>query len=82
MSETEPQIEEKAWVWCSTVDSAAKNKISVLAVVETLLLTAVGFYALITYGWFWHLLFGLVVAPLFYLRTEESTKAALEWGVR
>lgn len=77
---TEPTTNEKNWVWYSTVESAAEGKISVLAVTETLLLTAAGLYAWLYHGWFWHLLFGLVVAPLFYLRTEVSTKTALEWG--
>ncbi len=70
---------ERTWVWYSTVESAAAGKISVLAVTETAVLTIVGFWLLYE-GWVWHLLFGLFVAPLFYLRTEESTQAALDWA--
>lgn len=75
----EPPAAERGWVWHSTLETKAEGKISVLAVVETVL-------ACIGYWWFafhfdthWHLLTSIFVAPLLLLRSPESIKLGVDW---
>lgn len=70
---------ERGWVWHSTLATKAAGKISVLAVVETVL-------ACVGYWWFafhfdthWHLLTSIVIAPLLLLRSPESIKLGVKW---
>ena len=68
-----------SWVWHSTPATKAAEKLSVLAVVETVL-------ACIGYWWFafycdthWHLLASILIAPLLLLRSPHSIEKGVEW---
>jgi len=67
----------KNWVWTSSVESANKLQFSILALVETFLAVGLSFFVWIYYGFYWHIITGLVVAPLFLLRTEKSERYAI-----
>ncbi|SFV63105.1 hypothetical protein MNB_SV-3-1625 [hydrothermal vent metagenome] len=62
----------KNWVWTSSVKSADKLQFSILALVETFLAVGVSFFVWFYYGFYWHIVTGLLVAPLFFLRTKKS----------
>ncbi len=64
-------------VWISSVESADKLQFSVLALVETVLAVSISFYVWFTYDFYWHIIIGLIVAPLFLLRTEKSDNYGL-----
>jgi len=64
-------------VWISSLESADKLQFSILALVETLVAVGVSFFIWIYYGFYWHIVTGLIVSPLFFLRTNESIKANL-----
>jgi len=67
----------KNWVWTSSVESADRLQFSVLALVETLVAVSVSFYVWIYYGFYWHIITGLVIAPLFFLRSRKSERDAI-----
>lgn len=67
----------KNWVWTSSVESADRLQFSVLALVETLVAVGVSLYLWIFEGFYYHIVVGLIVAPLFFLRTKKSEKEAL-----
>ncbi|CAA6825308.1 MAG: Unknown protein [uncultured Sulfurovum sp.] len=67
----------KNWVWTSSVESADRLQFSVLALVETLVAVGISFFVWFYYGFYWHIITGLVVAPLFFLRTKKSEKEGL-----
>ncbi len=69
----------KNWVWTSSVESADRLQFSVLALLETLVAVGLSFFVWIYHGFYWHIVTGLVVAPLFFLRTIKSKKIALSF---
>ena len=69
----------KNWVWTSSVESADRLQFSILALVETLMAIGGSFFIWIYYGFYWHIVTGLLVAPLFFLRTKNSEKEALDF---
>jgi hypothetical protein len=66
----------KNWVWISSVESADKLYPSRLAVLETLIAVSFSFYLWIN-GTYWHIITGLIVAPLFFLRTQKGEKTSI-----
>ncbi|WP_139458331.1 hypothetical protein, partial [Bathymodiolus thermophilus thioautotrophic gill symbiont] len=62
----------KTWVWTSTENSREKQKLSVLAVVETI------FFVLLTWfvAWYFdsyiHIVTAILIAPLLLLKTPKS----------
>jgi len=69
----------KNWVWTSSVESADRLQFSVLALVETLVAVGVSFFVWFYYRFYEHIITGLVVAPLFFLRTSKSEKEAFKF---
>jgi hypothetical protein len=67
---------ERGWVWRSSVETAEAGKVSVMAIVETLLATGVYASIAVSYGTT-HLVVSTFVAPLLLLRTRTSTRRGL-----
>ena len=69
----------KSWVWTSSIESADRLQFSVLALLETFVAVGGSFYLWFYYGFYWHIVTGLIVAPLFFLRTMKSELYALDF---
>jgi hypothetical protein len=69
----------KDWVWKSSVESADRLQFSVLALIETVLAVSISFYIWFTYDFYWHIIIGLVVAPLYMLRTKKGDIEKIEF---
>lgn len=62
----------------STPESAAAGRISLLSILETLI--AVSAFCLVTYHrGIWLFVTSVCLAPLFLLRTDESTRRTMKW---
>ncbi|MCX7109909.1 MAG: hypothetical protein NTX45_07250 [Proteobacteria bacterium] len=68
---------KRNWVWYSTLISFEASKISILAIVETILASGCYFFAIVKFGTL-HLTLTAFIAPMLLLRTEESVRFALE----
>jgi len=68
----------KDWVWKSSVESADRLQFSVLALIETVIAVSISFFVWFSYDFYWHIVTGLVAAPLFFLRTKKSETYALD----
>ncbi len=66
-----------SWVWFSTPDSFATSKVSILAIIETILASMIYLLIAFKYGTA-HLTIAVLLAPILLLRTDESVKYALE----
>jgi len=67
----------KSWVYISNLFSVQNDKISLLAIIETAIMTILTVYA---WGWqnfYLPLYVGLIIAPLLLLKTDKSIKEAL-----
>jgi len=71
----------KNWVWISSVESVKKSQLSILALVETLVLTVISFSMWLD-GIYEHIIIGLIFAPFFFLRTKKSKKEALSFFIQ
>jgi hypothetical protein len=78
---TGPQASEPAWLWRGTQGSADKGLISLLALIETLVATAVSASIALHYGTH-YLLVSACIAPLLLLRTPASQELGLRWGLQ
>ena len=63
----------------SNKESVARGEVSILAIVETLLAIALVFYLSAHFNTLRWLAVAMCVSPLLLLRTEESTRLAIEW---
>ncbi len=70
-------ITKPSWVWFSTPDSFASSKVSILAIIETILASMIYLLIAFKYGTA-HLTIAVLLAPILLLRTDESVKYALE----
>lgn len=66
-----------SWVWFSTPDSFATSKVSILAIIETIMASMIYLLIAFKYGTA-HLTIAVLLAPILLLRTDESVKYALE----
>ena len=64
----------------SNKESVARGEVSILAIVETLLAIALVFYLSAHFNTLRWLAVAICVSPLLLLRTEESTRLAIEWS--
>lgn len=67
----------KNWVWTSSVESADRLQFSVLALVETLVAVGISLFFWIYLGVYWHIITGLVITPLYFLRSKKSEEDAI-----
>ncbi len=67
----------RRWQWRCTVESAHDGVVSVLAVVETALASALFYWIAVRFGT-WHLTAAAVIAPFLLLQTERSVKAGFK----
>jgi len=65
--------------WVSSKESVAKGEVSVLAIVETLCAIALVFYLSSHFNTLRWLAIAMCVSPLLLLRTEVSTRLAIDW---
>ncbi len=70
---------EPSWVWHSSVESVRENRVSVLALIETIAAMIAYSVIALRYGTT-HLVIAACVAPLLLLRTDRSTQLALRWA--
>ncbi len=64
--------------WYSTPESRAANKITVLAVTETVVSVTVYWWIAVAFDTYIHLVTSIVIAPLVLLRSEASIKLGVE----
>jgi hypothetical protein len=69
----------RAWVWISDEESRAAGRVSVLAVVETLICVAVYWVLLLRWGVTWHHWVILLAAPLVLMRSDASVARGVRW---
>ena len=69
----------RRWVLTSTTDSVDAGKISVLAVVETILCISAAIVAAFYFETIVHIAITAAVAPFLLLRTSESTETGIKW---
>ena len=69
------------WKWHSTLESAEKYELSILAIFETIIAVIV-YIMLAVNGLSIHLLAAVFIAPLLLLRTQQSVELGVEVGVR
>jgi len=67
----------KNWVWLSSMESVNKLQFSILALLETLVAIGISFFVWIYYEFYEHIIMGLIIAPLFFLRTKKSEREAI-----
>jgi hypothetical protein len=66
----------------STPESALAGEPTVLAILETIAATAFSVWLVVYRGTLTHVVIGACIAPFLLLKTEESTRVGLAWGVR
>lgn len=71
----------RGWRWWSTPESVEALTVSVLAIVETLAAVAIYAWIAVEFGTL-HLTISCCIAPFLLLRTPESTKRGLGWGLK
>lgn len=69
---------QRKWVWYSTPTSFLHEKVSLLAIIETITACVVYLSIALKFGTL-HLTIAALLSPLFLLRTDESTLFALEY---
>lgn len=70
------------WVWRSSLATRAADKVSILAVVETVLAIVLYWWIAIRFETHWHLVSSVFIAPLLLLRSPESTDAGVQWFLK
>ena len=73
---------ERRWVWFSTPASVDAEKISVLAVLETLLAIGLTIGLAIHFETLTYIAITACIAPFMLLRTPESTEMGVDWFAR
>jgi len=62
----------------STAESVDKGEISLLAILETILATAIAIYLSVTFDSFKWIAWSACIAPFLLLRTEQSTAVGIK----
>ena len=70
----DPQPPDRSWCWISSPESRAANRLSVLAVVETVLAVIAYWWIAVEFDTYLHLAVSVLAAPLVLLRSDESVK--------
>ena len=58
----------QGWVWKSNIESVDKLKFSILAFVETLIVVGISLSIWKYYDYFYHIIFGMIIAHLFFFK--------------
>lgn len=69
----------KDWVWISSVDSVDKLQFSILAFVETLLAVGVSFFVWFYYGFYGHIIIGLLLTFLSLFGSANIDKSIINF---